>query len=118
MAPPRPAAGRTDDERYLRGAQVTDRDGIVEFITIYPGWYWPHRPHPRQGAHGHDHDADHQLYFDEDVTAAVHEREPYATDSGRDAFNDDDPIFDEALILALSKEGDGNSGTQSFDVAA
>ena len=24
---------------YLRGAQVTNRDGVVEFRTIYPGWY-------------------------------------------------------------------------------
>ncbi len=116
---PAPGGGPTDDERYLRGAQVTDRDGIVEFITIYPGWY--------SGRTVHIHAKVHmdtttmlttQLYFDEDVTAAVHEREPYATDSGRDAFNDDDPIFDEALILALSKEGDGYLGTQSFDVAA
>ena len=28
-----------DGETYLRGAQVTNGDGIVEFMTIYPGWY-------------------------------------------------------------------------------
>lgn len=28
----------TDDKRYLRGAQVTNADGIVEFTTIWPGW--------------------------------------------------------------------------------
>ena len=25
--------------RYLRGAQVTNSDGIAEFTTVYPGWY-------------------------------------------------------------------------------
>ena len=26
-------------EIFLRGLQVTNRDGIAEFTTIYPGWY-------------------------------------------------------------------------------
>lgn len=29
----------TDDKRYLRGTQVTDKSGYVEFKTIFPGWY-------------------------------------------------------------------------------
>src|SRR5688500_10762368 len=28
-----------DGETYLRGAQVTAKDGVAEFTTIYPGWY-------------------------------------------------------------------------------
>jgi hypothetical protein len=32
--------------------------------------------------------------------------------------NDGDGIFDEALVLDLSREGDGYLGTISFDVAA
>lgn len=28
-----------DGERWLRGVQVTDKDGWVEFTTIFPGWY-------------------------------------------------------------------------------
>ena len=34
-----------EDETYLRGVQVTDEDGSVEFTTIIPGCYegrWPH----------------------------------------------------------------------------
>lgn len=33
------------DENYLRGVQVTDADGMVEFTSIFPGCYdgrWPH----------------------------------------------------------------------------
>lgn len=28
-----------NSETFLRGRQYTDRNGIVEFYTIYPGWY-------------------------------------------------------------------------------
>lgn len=29
-----------DAGTFLRGVQVTNGDGAVEFKTIYPGWYW------------------------------------------------------------------------------
>ncbi len=35
----RPGGGRSDEETYLRGAQATNEDGIVQFRTIYPGSY-------------------------------------------------------------------------------
>lgn len=114
-----PGGGRTDDERYLRGAQVTNQDGIVEFLTIYPGWY--------QGRTTHIHTKVHldrstllttQLFFDEAVNAAVYETEPYSGNGGRDVFNDGDGIFAEELLLDLSKEGDEYVGVISFDVAS
>ena len=32
-------------EVFLRGAQVTDRSGMVDFNTIVPSWYTPRLPH-------------------------------------------------------------------------
>ena len=29
----------TSGETLLRGMQITDTNGNVEFVTIYPGWY-------------------------------------------------------------------------------
>ena len=107
------------DDPYLRGAQVTNADGIAEFTTIYPGWY--------QGRTVHIHAKVHldsstvlttQLFFDDDLSAQVYEREPYASRTGRDAFNDTDGIFDEALVLDVERDGDGYLGTISFDVAS
>ena len=116
---PAGGSGPTDEERYLRGAQVTDRDGIVEFITIYPGWYTGRTVHIHAKVHTDTTTMlTTQLYFDEDVTATVYEQEPYTSDSGRDTFNDSDGIFDDVLLLSLSQEGDGYLGTQSFDVAS
>jgi protocatechuate 3,4-dioxygenase beta subunit len=34
-----PPATPTDNLTFLRGIQLTDTDGEVEFETIYPGWY-------------------------------------------------------------------------------
>jgi protocatechuate 3,4-dioxygenase beta subunit len=111
---------RTDDETYLRGAQVTNADGIVELTTIYPGWY--------RGRTVHIHTKVHldtstlltsQLYFDEQVTAAVHQTAPYASRSGRDTFNDGDGIFSgagERALLTLAKEGDGYRGVITLAV--
>ncbi len=30
-------SGPTNDETFLRGAQVTKADGIVELVTVHPG---------------------------------------------------------------------------------
>ncbi|GAB5558735.1 MAG: hypothetical protein SynsKO_03820 [Synoicihabitans sp.] len=35
----------TNEARYLRGAQISDNQGIVRFDTIVPGWYEPRTPH-------------------------------------------------------------------------
>jgi protocatechuate 3,4-dioxygenase beta subunit len=106
-------------ETYLRGTQVTNSDGIVEFTTIYPGWYMGRTVHIHAKVHLDSQTVlTTQLYFDEDVTASVYERDPYASRPGRDAFNDTDAIFDERLLLRLSREGAGRLGLISFDVEA
>lgn len=35
----------TSDQRFLRGVQVTDINGQLEFMTVYPGWYAPRAVH-------------------------------------------------------------------------
>ena len=110
-------AGRTDEETYLRGAQVTNPDGIVEFRTVYPGWYRGRTVHVHAKVHVDNSTVlTTQLFFDEAVTEAVYAREPYASDPGRDTFNADDNIFDGSLVLTLSEEGDGYLGVITFDV--
>ncbi|HET6773898.1 MAG TPA: intradiol ring-cleavage dioxygenase [Acidimicrobiales bacterium] len=105
------AAGTT----FLRGSQVADGAGIVEFGTVYPGWY--------QGRAVHIHVKAHldgttvltsQLYFSEDVTDEVHAREPYVAHRTRDTRNEDDPIAGNPQaagnLLATSSAGDGVLG--------
>jgi protocatechuate 3,4-dioxygenase beta subunit len=104
-----------EGEEFLRGVQVTDKEGIAEFTTIYPGWY--------QGRTVHIHAKVHldkqtvlttQLYFPEDVSEKVYANAPYR--QGRDQFNASDGIFDESLILTVKPDGDGYLGAIGFDV--
>ena len=103
---------------FLRGAQVTDADGIVEFTTVYPGWYAGRAPHIHAKVHVDNSTAlTTQLYFDDAISTAVYDGgSPYQPNEGR-ITNDADGIFDDSLLLGLSAEGDGYLGTISFDVA-
>ncbi len=116
-APGQPGA-QTDEETYLRGAQVTDADGIVEFETIYPGWYPGRTVHIHAKVHVDSATLlTTQLYFDDAISASVYAGDPaYKDDADRGVLNESDGIFDEALLLDLSEEGDGYLGTISFDL--
>jgi protocatechuate 3,4-dioxygenase beta subunit len=110
-------SGFEEEGTFLRGTQVTDAVGVVEFTTVYPGWYRGRTVHIHAKVHLDKRTAlTTQLYFDEQVTAAVYEREPYSADTGRDTFNDSDGIFDERTVLSLSREGSGYRGVISLDV--
>ena len=105
-------------ETYLRGLQVTNRDGIAEFTTIYPGWYPGRTVH----IHGKVHLDKRtvlttQFYFADSFTDRVFAREPYASDRGRDAFNATDPLYERDLELTLSKDRDAYLGLITLDIA-
>ena len=106
-------------ETYLRGAQVTYADGVVEFTTVYPGWYPGRTVH----IHGKVHlDKETvlttQFYFDDTVSAHVFVNDPYPGESNRDGFNDTDGLYDPDLELTLSEEDGGHLGLITLDVAS
>jgi protocatechuate 3,4-dioxygenase beta subunit len=104
-------------ERFLRGAQVTNGDGIAEFVTVYPGWYRGRTVHIHAKVHISKQEVlTSQVFFDEDFTAKVYESEPYSSHPGRDVFNDGDGIFAEELLLTLREDRDGQLGLITFDV--
>jgi hypothetical protein len=59
-----------------------------------------------------------QFFFDDKVSERVYEGSPYSQRSGRDVLNDNDNIFDESLLVDLSREGKGYLGVTSLDVRA
>ena len=112
-----PGGGRTDEETYLRGAQATDAEGIVEFHTVYPGFYPGRTVHIHAKVHLDRRTVlTTQLYFDDAFTDRIHTREPYSHAGRRDTSNDTDGIFEESLLLTLSEEDDGVLGLMTFDV--
>ncbi|MDX6535350.1 MAG: hypothetical protein QOF68_3094 [Gaiellales bacterium] len=79
---------------FLRGVQMTDANGDVEFTTIYPGWYPGRTVHIHVKVHIGSSDAyTGQLYFDEAVTDAVYTAPPYDARPGRDTTNSSDGVY-------------------------
>jgi len=110
--------GSDADPRFLRGSQVTNADGIAEFLTVFPGWYEGRTVHVHAKVHLDNATVlTSQLYFPDDVGAAVFEREPYAQHAGARTLNHEDGIFDERLLMTIVPEGDGYLGLETFDVA-
>ncbi|MEV4108506.1 intradiol ring-cleavage dioxygenase [Nonomuraea sp. NPDC049695] len=105
----------TDDKRYLRGAQVTNGDGIVEFTTIWPGWYRGRTIHIHAMVHfSNQRVLTTQMMFDESLNSKVMAMTPYSGHTGRDTFNDNDNIYDDSMLLKMNEDGDGYLGTIVF----
>lgn len=69
----------TGPKRFLRGSQVANDRGEVEFLTIYPGWYAPRAVHVHLKVHlGGNELLTTQLYFPDDLTDEIHQLEAYA----------------------------------------
>ena len=74
----------TVGKKFLRGYQVTDTNGTVELVTIYPGWYQGRTVHIHfkirtDSASGRDYEFTSQLYFNDSLTEQIHAQPPYRT---------------------------------------
>jgi protocatechuate 3,4-dioxygenase beta subunit len=106
----------TVGQKFLRGYQLTDAKGIVQFQTIYPGWYSGRAVHIHftirtKGADAQDYQFTSQFFFDDKLTDTVHAQEPYAGKGQRDTRNANDNIFNsggDQLLLNVS--GNSESG--------
>lgn len=66
-------------ERWLRGAQVSDAKGKCEFLTIYPGWYSGRTAHIHAKVHFSDSRLiTCQLYFPQELNDRIHRSGVYA----------------------------------------
>lgn len=108
----------TKGQKFLRGSQITNANGMVEFVTIYPGWY------PGRTVHIHfkirrsensqpSYEFTSQLYFDDALTDQVMTQSPYNQRGPRNTLNDNDGIFrggGEQLKLQLIQDLEGYVG--------
>jgi uncharacterized protein (TIGR03437 family) len=113
----------TSGQKFLRGYQITDSSGSVEFTTVYPGYY--------QGRTVHIHfkirlfagtqktyEFTSQLFFDDALTDQVFTQAPYNTRGARNTRNSNDGIYNSGgsqLLLALTADGQGGY-TSVFDI--
>jgi protocatechuate 3,4-dioxygenase beta subunit len=97
--------GPIDETRFLRGIQITNRQGIAEFATVYPGWYAGRTIHIHLKVHlggsagaeryagGHvSHTG--QLFLPEDITEQIATMDPYVKHSNvHRTLHSEDNIF-------------------------
>jgi protocatechuate 3,4-dioxygenase beta subunit len=102
----------TAGTKFLRGYQITDEDGTVQFTTIYPGWY--------QGRAVHLHfkirmfegsettlEFTSQFFFNDTITDQVYSQPPYSDRGPRDVRNNQDGIFNGASTDGLVQSNAG-----------
>ena len=98
MTTPAYADGYTDDDggegtTFLRGSQVANDDGIVEFLTVYPGWYAGRAVHIHSKVHIDDATVlTTQFLFDDELNSEVMATEPYASYGEPDTTNATDGV--------------------------
>ncbi|MBW4562698.1 MAG: intradiol ring-cleavage dioxygenase [Mojavia pulchra JT2-VF2] len=109
----------TVGKKFLRGYQVTDANGTVQFTTIYPGWYRGRTVHIHfklraDTTSKQSYEFTSQLYFDDAITDQVHAQTPYASKGQQALKNAQDRIFQDGgdqLLLTLTKTSFGYAAT-------
>jgi protocatechuate 3,4-dioxygenase beta subunit len=91
----------SSSQKFCRGYQVTDPNGVARFTTIYPGWYRTVHIHfkirtPADAALADRRDQLYeftsQLFFDEALNDRVYGQAPYSGKGRRDTTNERDGI--------------------------
>lgn len=111
----------TTGQKFLRGTQVTDANGRVEFTTIYPGWYPGRTTHIHFKVHpSKTTEAVSQLYFPEDTSSEVYKSGAYAAHGQKDTSNNGDGVVAGKLppLLVLEKTASGWSAALTVSVAS
>lgn len=98
---------------FLRGFQITNKIGSVEFMTIFPGWY--------EGRTIHIHDKvrmlnglqtklewTSQLYFNNSINQQIHQQPPYSNHGSPQTTNEEDIIYGRASIDGLIERNSGD----------
>lgn len=102
--------------KYLRGYQLTNEKGAVQFQTIYPGWYSGRAVHIHftirtQDANHQAYQFTSQLFLDDPLTDIVHSLKPYADKPQRNTRNQDDALFNASgRQLVLNLQGNTITG--------
>lgn len=103
------AGFNTSGQKWLRGYQITDEDGVAEFLTIVPGWYSGRAVHIHFKIRvtddaGESYEFTSQLFFDPDQIEEIYALDPYAAKGLPDTPNSRDNIYqqsEEMLTLEL-----------------
>ncbi|MFE4215358.1 intradiol ring-cleavage dioxygenase [Streptomyces sp. NPDC056844] len=121
-----------DDTTYLRGYQIAGDDGVVEFTTVYPGWYTPRVTHIHVKVHtgGSKDDGTYeggkvnytgQLFFEDSYGESVYKLSPYSQHVGTPTALDDDMVYGgggakDGLMTVTGSAAEGYVGTLTLGI--
>jgi protocatechuate 3,4-dioxygenase beta subunit len=126
----------TEGNNFLRGYQIADDNGTVQFTTVYPGWYEGRAIHIHVKVRSLEGLQDpfewtSQLYLDNSINEQVHKQPPYSNHGPIKMLNEEDGIFagpstdglvqtnsGEHLMLNLTEDVQGYIGTFNIGVNA
>ncbi len=101
----------TTGQKFLRGYQITDENGQVQFTTIYPGWYAGRTIHIHMRVRTYSgttvlSNFVTQLFCDDTISNTVLAQPAYSRTSARDTTNARDMIYNVAnntrMLLAIT----------------
>jgi protocatechuate 3,4-dioxygenase beta subunit len=117
----------TSGQKYLRGYQITDDNGLVQFTTIYPGWYSGRAVHIHLRVRTYPGTTvldsfETQTFFNDSVTNTVYTKSPYNARGTRDTLNATDHVYTGASnaglnLWTLTQTGSGYAATLNLAVS-
>ena len=120
------AVQSTSGKKFLRGYQVSDDNGNVNFITIYPGWYSGRTVHIHVRVRTYSGSTvlgefTAQFFFDDTITDQVFTQSPYNARGTRDTRNTNDMVLTgtsggSVLYPGLTQTPTGYAATASIGV--
>lgn len=124
----------TTEQNFLRGNQVTDENGTVQFTTVYPGWYEGRAIHIHikvrtfEGSN-ENFEWTSQFYLNNSITEQVHTQPPYSDHGQPELTNEEDGIYSgpstdgliqsnagEHLMLNMTHDEEGQGYIGTFNV--
>jgi hypothetical protein len=126
----------TGGNNFLRGYQMTDDNGTVQFTTIYPGWYEGRAIHIHIKVRDYDGSNEtlewtSQFYLNNSINEMVHTQPPYREHGPVPMTNEEDFIYTgpssdgldqnntgQHLMLDVKKDEQGYVGTFNVGVNA
>lgn len=117
------AAQGTAGQTFLRGIQISDANGMVEFQTIYPGWYRGRTAHIHFKVHFENQTlVTAQLYFPETLSNTIYTTvSPYSTRGAKDTANATDMVYSgggDQLLMQVQQDGSGYLASLTISIAA
>jgi protocatechuate 3,4-dioxygenase beta subunit len=126
----------TGQNNFLRGYQMTDENGAVQFTTVYPGWYEGRAIHIHVKVRNFEGSNEtlewtSQFYLNNSINEQVHTQPPYSSHGPVDMTNEEDFIYagpssdgliqtntGQHLMLKLNEDKQDYTGTFNIGVNA